>query len=95
VLALYNGANSLFITSGSLVGGWLLRAEGSNFAAFEFIFVLSFGLRALTLLLMLRVKPIAASSDVVTPEPVSVRAGSGGDDAPRILAGSAVVEKAS
>ncbi len=82
VLTKYNVLNSFCIATGSVLGGWLIEANGRTAGAYIVLFVVSSAARALALVLISRIRdPVPHPPDLVL-EPLSVRPDAGSVDQP-------------
>lgn len=77
VLSLFNFANTLAIVCGSLVGATLLGAMGEGIGAYHTLFVLSSGLRLLTLPLLFLLRMPRFEAVAMEVQPMSLRPGMG------------------
>lgn len=83
MLTLYNLLNAICVTSGATVGATLLHRLGDDVQAYHLIFILSSGLRLLTLpmLLWVHVPKVPGIRQLVL-RPISIRPNAGPDDRP-------------
>ncbi|MFG0259242.1 MAG: MFS transporter [Phycisphaerales bacterium JB041] len=86
VLSMFNFANTLAIVIGSLVGATLLGLLGEGIAAYHTLFIISSGLRVLTIPLLLLIHVRSFHPKPIELQPMSVRPGVGAVDRP-VLAG--------
>lgn len=86
VLSMFNFANTLAIVIGSLVGATLLGLLGEGIAAYHTLFIISSGLRVLTIPLLLLIHVRSFRPKPIELQPMSVRPGVGAVDRP-VLAG--------
>jgi MFS family permease len=77
VLSLFNFANTLAIVCGSLVGATLLGVMGEGIGAYHTLFVLSSGLRLLTLPLLFLLRMPRFEAVAMEVQPMSLRPGMG------------------
>ncbi|MFG0242578.1 MAG: MFS transporter [Phycisphaerales bacterium JB054] len=86
VLSMFNFANTLAIVIGSLAGATLLGLLGEGIAAYHTLFIISSGLRVLTIPLLLLIHVRSFRPKPIELQPMSVRPGVGAVDRP-VLAG--------
>ena len=82
MLSWYNFLHSSATLVGALLGGWLLQTLGHDHGAYLWLFAVSSGLRAATLVLLVRLGRVTAVVVPMATRPLSVRPATGGMERP-------------